>query len=252
VPDQVQLETRVVEGNPAPTTAARTDAARTDAARTDAARTDAERAADHAAIAGSIDELLPALIAKLGATGLAELEVRESGLRVRLRRPAEATISHDRRATDRVRGDRARGQAGAVPSTHPVGMTPVGPGRETRDGRDGRPGGDGHDAARLDEPRAIATSPAVGIYQPRAEARAGTRVRAGDRLGMVDMLGVPQEVVAPMDGLVGASLVEAGEAVEYGQELVVIEFATAGSATGGGGSAAAAPASVVPPAPLDH
>ncbi|MEX1169807.1 MAG: hypothetical protein WEE50_06675, partial [Chloroflexota bacterium] len=63
-------------------------------------------------------------------------------------------------------------------------------------------------------------------------ARAGTRVRAGDRLGMVDMLGVPQEVVAPTDGLVGASLVEAGEAVEYGQELVVIEFATAGSAAG--------------------
>jgi biotin carboxyl carrier protein len=244
VPDQVQLETRVVEDNPAPTTARPGDAA-----RTDTARTDAERAADHAAIAGSIDELLPALIAKLGATGLAELEVHESGLRVRLRRPAEATISHDRRATDRVRGDRARGQAGVVPSTHPVGMTPVGPGRETRDGR---PGGDGHDASRLDEPRAIATSPAVGIYQPRAEARAGTRVRAGDRLGMVDMLGVPQEVVAPMDGLVGASLVEAGEAVEYGQELVVIEFATAGTAAGGGGSAAAAPASVVPPAPMDH
>jgi biotin carboxyl carrier protein len=217
----------------------------------EAARTDAERAADHAAIAGSIDELLPALIAKLGATGLAELEVRESGLRVRLRRPADSPISHDRRATDRARGDRARGQAGAVPSSHPAGMTPVGPGRETRDGHDGRPGGDGHDPARLDE-RAVATSPAVGIYQPRSEARAGTRVRAGDRIGMVDMLGVPQEVVAPTDGLIGASLVEAGEAVEYGQELVVIEFATAGSAAGGGGSAAAASASVVPPAALDH
>ena len=46
---------------------------------------------------------------------------------------------------------------------------------------------------------------------------------------MVDMLGVPQEVVAPTDGLVGASLVESGEAVEYGQELVVIEFATPAS-----------------------
>ena len=55
----------------------------------------------------------------------------------------------------------------------------------------------------------------------RPEPRAGTRVRAGDRLGAVDMLGVAQEVVAPVDGLVGASLVEAGEAVEYGQELVV-------------------------------
>jgi biotin carboxyl carrier protein len=41
------------------------------------------------------------------------------------------------------------------------------------------------------------------------------------------MLGVAQEVVAPMDGVVGASLAESGDAVEYGQELVVIEFASA-------------------------
>jgi acetyl/propionyl-CoA carboxylase alpha subunit len=46
------------------------------------------------------------------------------------------------------------------------------------------------------------------------------------------MLGVPQEVVAPVDGLVGASLVESGDAVEYGQDLVVIEFATAGTGAG--------------------
>ena len=45
------------------------------------------------------------------------------------------------------------------------------------------------------------------------------------------MLGVPQEVVAPTDGVVGASLAEGGDAVEYGQELVVIEFATAAAAT---------------------
>jgi biotin carboxyl carrier protein len=229
-------------------------------------RTDAVRAADHAAIAGSIDDLLPALIAKLGATGLAELEVRESGLRVRLRRPADGSVAHDRRATDRTtdratdratRGDRTRGPVASAASTHAAGLTPVGPGRdvrEVREGHDGRAGGDGHDAVRFDEPRAVATSPAVGIYQPRAEARAGTRVRAGDRLGMVDMLGVPQEVVAPTDGLVGASLVEAGEAVEFGQELVVIEFATAGSASGAGGHGGGAdstPSSAIPPTPLD-
>ena len=218
MPDEVQLETRVIEDTspPAPVV-----------------RTDAERVADHATIAGSIDELLPALIAKLGATGLAELEIRESGLRVRLRRPADGTVTHDRLATDRARGDRSRH---AAPASHPPGMTPVGPGRDTRDAREVRVATDGHDAPRTQDQRAVATSPAVGIYQPRAEARAGTRVRAGDRLGMVDMLGVPQEVVAPSDGLVGASLVEAGEAVEYGQELVVIEFATAGAA----------------PMPMDH
>ncbi|MEX1169806.1 MAG: hypothetical protein WEE50_06670, partial [Chloroflexota bacterium] len=150
-------------------------------------RTDAERVADRAAIAGAIDELLPALIAKLGATGLAELEVREKGLRVRLGRPAAGSVAHDRRATDRpARGDRPRGPAAPAASTNAAALTPVGPGREVREGRDGR-GGVDHDAVRFDEPRAVATSPAVGIYQPRAEARAGTRVRAGDRLGMVDM-----------------------------------------------------------------
>jgi biotin carboxyl carrier protein len=71
----------------------------------------------------------------------------------------------------------------------------------------------------------VATSPAVGIFQPRAEAKAGTRVRSGDRLGAVDMLGIAQEVIAPADGIVGASLVEPGQAVEYGQELIVIELA---------------------------
>jgi biotin carboxyl carrier protein len=70
----------------------------------------------------------------------------------------------------------------------------------------------------------VATSPAVGTYQPRAEARVGTRVRSGDTIGAVDMLGIAQEVIAPADGLVGPSLVEPGQAVEYGQELVVIEL----------------------------
>ncbi len=77
------------------------------------------------------------------------------------------------------------------------------------------------------ERRTVATSPAVGIFQVATDHRAGTRVRAGDRIGVVDMLGVAQEVVAPMDGVVGASLAESGDAVEYGQELVVIEFASA-------------------------
>ena len=188
-------------------------------------RTATDRDADRAAIAGSIDELLPALIAKLGATGLAELEVRQDGLRVRLRRPTEAGGTRDRHSSDRAErtGDRApRGGSGAPGAAHPVGLSAVGPGRDGREARDGR---DSRDSASHDN-RAIATSPAVGIFQPRSSARAGTRVRAGDRIGTVDMLGVPQDVVAPSDGLVGANLVEPGDAVEYGQGLVVIEFAS--------------------------
>ena len=94
------------------------------------------------------------------------------------------------------------------------------------------PAGDGHagrDGVVRDDGRIAATSPAVGIFHPRPEARAGTKVRAGDRLGSVDMLGIPQEVVAPADGVVGASLIEPGDAVEYGQELILLEFASAGT-----------------------
>lgn len=185
-------------------------------------RNDTERAADHAALARSMDELVPTLIARLGATGLAELEVREDSLRIRLRRPAGVPVTHDRRATDRAhRTDRSRGAPGGAPSTQQPGMTPVGPGVSPGPGLG--PGGERYGA--------IATSPAVGIYHPGPAARAGTRVRAGDRLGTVDMLGVPQEVVAPTDGMVGKSLAEGGDAVEYGQELVVIEFSPAAPAT---------------------
>jgi biotin carboxyl carrier protein len=192
-------------------------------------RSPEERSADHAAIERLTVELLPALIAKLGATGLGELEVREGAWRVRLRRPGTTAVASGGRERRPGERERAARSGAAVGAGHlaTVGMTPVGPGRETRDAANGGPHRDGRTDGRTDD-RLVATSPAVGIFQPRAEARAGTRVRAGDRLGAVDMLGVPQEVVAPSDGVVGASLVEAGDAVEYGQDLILIEFASAG------------------------
>jgi biotin carboxyl carrier protein len=214
-----------------------------DAGRTvSAGRTPAERAADHAAIERLSVELLPALMAKLAATGLGELEIREGSWRVRLRRPADGA-GRDRRP-ERERGERG-GRGTASPSasghgsytTHNPGLTPVGPrrdGREGREGREARDGRDGRDVGR-DDARTVASSPAVGIFQPRPDARAGTKVRAGDRLGSVDVLGIPQEVVAPADGVVGASLVEPGDAVEFGQDLIVIEFASAGAAASGAG-----------------
>ena len=172
----------------------------------------AERAADHAAIDRLTDELLPALIAKLGATGLGELEVREGAWRVRLRRPG-GPASRERRASDRA-ADRTSERSHASSRPAHTGS---------------------HTTVRSDS-RSVATSPAVGIFQPRKELTAGARVRAGDRLGAVDMLGVAQEVVAPMDGVVGTSLVEAGEAVEYGQDLITIEFGVPTSTNGSGPS----------------
>lgn len=196
-------------------------------------RSAADRAADHAAIGRLSSELLPALIAKLGATGLGELEVREGAWRVRLRRPGDGTsgaASRERRPGERERA--ARSGAGQTGAHGHVGLTPVGPGRDGHDGpreREIRDSLEGRSGAARDDGRIVARSPAVGIFQPRPETRAGTKVQAGDRIGSVDMLGIPQEVVAPSDGVVGACLVETGDAVEYGQDLILIEFASATS-----------------------
>jgi biotin carboxyl carrier protein len=84
--------------------------------------------------------------------------------------------------------------------------------------------GTGAPARSADRSRSVATSPAVGIFQPGTRATSGTRVRTGDSLGSVNVLGVPQDVTAPADGIVGSTLVEAGTAVEYGQELIRIEL----------------------------
>ncbi len=182
-------------------------------------RTPEERRADHAAIDHLADELLPVLVAKLGASGLGELEVREGGWRVRLRMPADARAA--RRATGPGRGSHPAPAAHATPAVRPAApaSAPV--------------------AAPEPPTRAVATSPAVGFYRPLPEVAAGARVRTGDRLGTIDVLGVPQEVVSPVDGIVGANLVEPGDPVEYGQEIVEIELLAAPSAVM---STAAAPA----------
>ena len=201
------------------------DSQPTDARTT--SRSAAERSADHAAIDRLADELLPALIAKLGATGLGELEVREGPWRVRLRRPAAGSASVPTASTGRDkrrdRGDRGdRGDGGHDRSSD-------------RGERGSRSAHALEGTTARASSRSVASAPAVGIYRPRTDLAAGTKVRAGDRLGAVDMLGVAQEVVAPVDGIVGARLAESGDAVEYGQELLVIEFAPAAASSNGTG-----------------
>ena len=209
----------------------------------------AARPAAHEEIARLADELLPALVAKLGATGLGELEVREGGWRVRLRmapgpRPTLA-------ASPRRGGRAAASLHGADPKTgvgpgspvagtgFPVGPEPeVAPVEAAEPGRPiGGPGPDEGPAARI-----VATAPAVGFYQPRAGLSPGSRVRAGERLGIVDVLGVAHEILSPDDGLLGAALVEPGEPVEYGQQIVIVERLAA---------APVVPAHGAPPAPAE-
>jgi biotin carboxyl carrier protein len=213
----------------------------------------ATRQADHAGIERLAEELLPALIAKLGTTHLGELEVREGDWHVRLRRPFGTVPGEGRRAGDRSgraqpghdgHGHGRAASEGARASRPAGGASGITAGSGAASASTN---GTGPDEDALDKSRAIATSPAVGIFQPGARAASGTRVRTGDSLGSVNVLGVPQEVLAPVDGVVGSTFVEAGMAVEYGQDLIRIELATlsAGSSgssgssgsTGSGGSA---------------
>jgi biotin carboxyl carrier protein len=92
-------------------------------------------------------------------------------------------------------------------------LAAVGPGRPV----------DGHGAAPAAGLSLVATSPGVGYFATRDGIASGSQVRAGDLLGHVDVLGVRQEVAAPGDGIVARLLAEAGEAVEYGQDLVRLE-----------------------------
>lgn len=191
----------------------------------------ADRDADHAGIARLTDELLPALIAKLGTTHLGELEVREGDWHVRLRRPYGTAPGEGRRATDKPArsqpGHEGHGHARAAVEGHRPARSGGASGVTAGTGAaSASTNGTGAEDAPADRSRSIATSPAVGIFQPGSRAASGTRVRAGDSLGTVNVLGVPQDVLSPVDGIVGSTLVEAGMAVEYGQDLIRIELAT--------------------------
>ena len=200
-------------------------------------RTDAsKRKSDHDGIARLADELLPALIAKLGTTHLGELEVREGDWHVRLRRPYGTAPGEGRRATDRPSraqpGHEGHAHGRAAPEGHRPARSGGASGVTAGTGAaSASSNGTGGDERVPERSRSIATSPAVGIFQPGARAASGTRVRAGDSLGTVNVLGVPQDVPAPADGIVGATLVEGGTAVEYGQELIRIELAAAPQAS---------------------
>lgn len=191
----------------------------------------ASRRADHDGIARLTDELLPALIAKLGTTHLGELEVREGDWHVRLRRPYGTAPGEGRRATDRPGrvqpGHEGHGHGRAAPEGHRSSRSSGGASGVTAGtgAASASTNGTGAEEQVLDTSRAIATSPAVGIFQPGSRAASGTRVRVGDSLGAVNVLGVPQDVLAPVDGVVGSTLVKAGTPVEYGQELIRIELA---------------------------
>ncbi|MFI5292974.1 MAG: acetyl-CoA carboxylase biotin carboxyl carrier protein, partial [Candidatus Limnocylindrales bacterium] len=159
------------------------------------------------------DEVLPRLIARFGASRLGELEIRRGAWRVRLRRAPDATV--DVLVPSR-RGTRSATGTSSTPPSSNRGATTLSPTDSPVDGT-------GPGTAREERGRVIVKSPAVGYFQPAADREVGRAIRQGDVLGFVDVLGVRQDVVAEADGVIGRMLVDPGQAVEYGQELVRID-----------------------------
>ena len=154
-----------------------------------------------ATIARLADEVVPTLIARLMSSSLGELEVRENGWRVRLRRPM-------------ADGQASTAAQPAQRQPHPVMAAGV----------DGRGSG-----APRDGSRGLVASPAVGYFAPRSGVEVGSKLRSGDLVGYVDVLGVRQEVVSPIDGALKVFEVESGQAVEYGQPIARVEAEAAAS-----------------------
>ena len=152
-------------------------------------------------IARLTKETLPRLIERLARSELGELEVRENGWRIRIRRAGNVNGASEGQGAD----SRDRGRyAGASAAT----------GQQDRAA--------GHRAAsarRTETEKGVVNSPAVGYFIPREGVSVGARVRRGDVIGQVDVLGVAQEVVAPVDGTIGSFDVEPGQAIEFGQPV---------------------------------
>ncbi|MEP7378249.1 MAG: biotin/lipoyl-containing protein [Chloroflexota bacterium] len=148
---------------------------------------------ERATIARVADEVVPALIERLASSDLGELEVRQDGWRVRLRRA--------------MNGDAATAPVAAQAPHKPAAVAHA---------TDQQP-------PRREPVRGQVKSPAVGFFALRDGVAAGSKVRSNDIVGFVDVLGVRQEVVSPADGVLKSLDVEPGQAVEFGQVIGRVE-----------------------------
>ena len=152
---------------------------------------------------GSVEQkLIRELAALLDETGLSEIEIEKSGLKVRVARTlrtVEAAVA-------------ARHDAALAPSAGPAAPAPA-------------------TAAPADlskHPGAV-KSPMVGTAYRAPEPGAppfievGARVAQGDTLAIIEAMKTMNQIPAPKAGTVAAILFENGQPVEYGEPLVIIE-----------------------------
>lgn len=152
-------------------------------------------------------QLIRELAQLLNDTGLSEIEIEKSGLKIRVAR--SITVS------------------AAVPSA-PVPFVPAGAATPAAPA-----GGPGAAAAPgvadpAKHPGAV-KSPMVGTAYRSPDPKAppfvevGSRVQQGDTLLIIEAMKTMNQIPAPRAGTVAAILVENGQPVEFGEPLVIIE-----------------------------
>jgi acetyl-CoA carboxylase biotin carboxyl carrier protein len=156
-------------------------------------------AKDQGENANAEQQLIRDLADLLNKTGLSEIEIEKSGLKVRVARTVtvQAAVA-------------APAPAGAAPAAAaPAAAKPV-----------------GNDPAK--HPGAV-KSPMVGTCYRSPEPGApafidiGSRVSQGDTLLIIEAMKTMNQIPAPHAGKVTAILVENGQPVEFGEPLVIIE-----------------------------
>lgn len=162
-----------------------------------------------AALARPLEQRIRALAQLLEETGLSEIQLKENGQEIRVRRQFHA----------------------AAPAAPAASASPETPKAQAGDGgSDSRPDGKADapeaDADRL-HPGAV-TSPMVGtIYvapEPGAKpfVQEGDKVKKGDILFIVEAMKTMNNIAAPKDGVVQKICVENAQPIEYDEVLAVI------------------------------
>lgn len=155
-------------------------------------------AKDKGDTAGDEQRVIRQLAELLNETGLSEIEIEKSGLKIRVAR------------TLNVQSVVAAPVAGAAPAA--AGATPA-------------------KAASADPAKhpGVVKSPMVGTAyrspEPGAAAfvEVGAQVTQGDTLFIIEAMKTMNQIPAPHAGKVTAILIENGQPVEFGEPLVIIE-----------------------------
>lgn len=147
-------------------------------------------------------EMIRGLAELLNETGLSEIEIEKSGLRVRVAR--QLTVS-----------------AVATPAAAPATTAPP-PAMPA-------PGETGGGAADFSKHPGAVKSPMVGTAYRAPEPGAATfieigkSVAAGDTLLIIEAMKTMNQIPAPKAGTISAILFENGQPVEFGEPLVIID-----------------------------